>query len=300
MAVSSSDPNVFCHGQVTSYASTTLTIDVQSIGTSTSKSDWIISLSGNRGATGATGATGASGSLSTANAGGTVDAITATISGANTVDHQIVAVVSAGKSTISNPTFQLNSDTARTITTRGGETLAPGDVGPAGHVMILEYNNANSRWELLNPARTGSKYLHIRDEKTQGTHGGDAVSGKTFAARTLNTVVTNEITGASLASDTITLPAGTYRIEASAPAYGVDDHKIILYNVSDSALQLAGSSEHSGTGAQTRSFVRGKFTISSSKNFQIHHATETARGSGLGRQFSSGVEVYTTVEIWKD
>lgn len=85
-------------------------------------------------------------------AGGTVDAITATYVPAITLtDLTLVAFVSTGKNTVTNPTFAPNGLTAHTITKNGGLPLVAGDIGPAGYVGLLEYNLANTRWELLNP-----------------------------------------------------------------------------------------------------------------------------------------------------
>lgn len=90
--------------------------------------------------------------LPTIIAGGTVDAITATFSPAITLsNYQKCCVISSGANTSTAPTFAPNGLTARTITTRGGGLLVAGDIGAAGFVMMLEYNLANTRWELLNP-----------------------------------------------------------------------------------------------------------------------------------------------------
>ena len=75
--------------------------------------------------------------------------------------------------------------------------------------------------------------LHVRDEKAAAAHGGASTSGS-FLTRTLNTSVTNEITGASLASNQITLPSGTYYIFATVPIYAGDDSKFKLRNTTDS------------------------------------------------------------------
>lgn len=96
---------------------------------------------------------GSSGSgIPSAGAGGTVDAITATFSPAITlIDKQTVMVVSAGENTSTTPSFAPNGLTAHTITARGGSALAVGDIGPAGFVMLMQYNLGSTRWELLNP-----------------------------------------------------------------------------------------------------------------------------------------------------
>lgn len=61
MAVSAANPANWMCGPVSSYASTTLAIDSQVFGGSGTAADWVLSLSGPRGATGGTGATGAPG-----------------------------------------------------------------------------------------------------------------------------------------------------------------------------------------------------------------------------------------------
>lgn len=98
------------------------------------------------------------GAIPIAAAGGTVDAITATYSPfpATLQNKALVAFISTGKNTIPNPTFKPNGLTTRTIVARGGGVLVDGDIGAAGFVGILEYNLANTRWELLNPAGAGS------------------------------------------------------------------------------------------------------------------------------------------------
>ena len=89
-------------------------------------------------------------------AGGTVDVITATYAPVITlVDQLVVAVVSLGANTVTTPSFAPNSLTARTIVKRGGVALVANDLPAALGVYLLEYNLANTRWELLNPAVAG-------------------------------------------------------------------------------------------------------------------------------------------------
>lgn len=84
---------------------------------------------------------------------GTVDAITATFSPALTLtDLTTCCVTATGANLTTTPTFAPNSLTAHTITRLGGQALRPGDISGAGHVLLLQYNLANTRWELLNPA----------------------------------------------------------------------------------------------------------------------------------------------------
>lgn len=146
--------------------------------------------------------------------------------------------------------------------------------------------------------------LHVRDEKAANTVGGTATSGA-FDKRTLNTVVTNQIAGSSLASDQITLPSGTYYIAARAPAIFVNTHKLKLRNVTDSTDVIIGASAMSTAGLaqefSTDATLYGRFTIASQKVFELQHRVATTRASnGLGYQSNFGVvEVYAEALIWK-
>lgn len=99
------------------------------------------------------GNTGAAGTLPTAAAAGTAQAITADFTPDITLtDKQLCVVIASTANTATAPTFAPDGLTARTITKFGGQALVAGDIYGAGHALILEYNLANTRWELLNPA----------------------------------------------------------------------------------------------------------------------------------------------------
>lgn len=147
-AVSAANNANFMHGQVTSYSATTLVVNVTDIGGSGTLGDWNLSISGSQGSAGVSGP-----GVPVATATGSVNAITATYSPVLTLtDLTLCALVSIGANTSTTPTFSPDGLTARTITARGGSSLAPGDIGAAGAVVMLEYNLANTRWELLNPS----------------------------------------------------------------------------------------------------------------------------------------------------
>jgi len=146
-----------------------------------------------------------------------------------------------------------------------------------------------------------SQLLHVRDEKTSGTNGG--TPSTSFTKRDLNTVVTNEISGASVSSSVITLPTGTYYIHASSPARSVNEFKTKLRNTTDSTDTIIGTSGYCATATSTNalSFVIGRFTIASSKNFELQFRVENNAigASGLGVAGAMATEVYTDVQIWK-
>ncbi len=149
--------------------------------------------------------------------------------------------------------------------------------------------------------------LHVIDQKTANTSGGTPSAGAN--TRVLNTVLTNDITGASLASDQITLANGTYEIIGHAPCYRGDEHRAYLYNVSDSLIEVVGSNNYarnSGTVSegwqfQNKSTIRGRFTVTGGpKDYELRHEiTATGGGSqGLGVESNDGrVEKYSSVQI---
>ena len=147
-----------------------------------------------------------------------------------------------------------------------------------------------------------SQLLHVRDEKASGTPGGTFTTGA-WRTRTLNTIKTNEITGASLSSNQITLATGTYYINAMAPGFNLGRHQTALYNITDSSFEIIGSSEYgtASTNAVTRSFLNSRFTISAQKTFELQHrceTTDTTYGFGVDSVFSQ-VCVYAEVQIWR-
>jgi hypothetical protein len=104
--------------------------------------------------------------IRTAIASGTVDAITATFTPVVAVlkDPVVVFVDTTGTNTVTNPTFQADSTTAKTITKNGGQALVAGEI-PAGKA-IFQYDLSGDNWELLNPvARTGKiqQVINVED-----------------------------------------------------------------------------------------------------------------------------------------
>jgi hypothetical protein len=173
-------------------------------------------------------------------------------------------------------------------------TIVNADINASAAIASTKLSGVQGKFE--------SALLHVRDEKSANTQGGTATSGS-WETRTLNTSLTNEISGASLSSNQITLPSGTYYIHASAPAYAVNGHKAKLRNVTDSSDVIIGTTDwvDNDKGIITRSFIIGRFTIASQKTFEIQHQVGSSRtGSGYGNPSNLSVtEVYTDVQIWK-
>lgn len=148
----------------------------------------------------------------------------------------------------------------------------------------------------------GAQRFHVRDQKGNANPGGTFTSGA-WQTRTLQTTMTNQIAGASLSANQITLPAGTYDVDACAIAYLVNNHIIKLRNISDSSDTLIGMSGRSqvGSGVNASSRMIGRFTIAATKVFELQNQCDTTgTTNGFGNFNNFGVvEVYAEVVIWK-
>jgi hypothetical protein len=161
-------------------------------------------------------------------------------------------------------------------------------------------NAAEGALEFVTVLSTDN-YAYFRDEKASATQAGSSSAG--YNTRVLNTTVTNNITGASLSSNQVTLAAGTYYFRASAPCYKGNNHKLELFNDTDTSYDLIGRNARSASADDmvTHTELHGLLTLGASKTFELRHDIETARAtSGLGIAVSSGnVEVYAELEVWR-
>lgn len=137
----------------------------------------------------------------------------------------------------------------------------------------------------------------VQDQKASGTAGGGSSAGTN--TRVLNTTSVNTITGASLASNQITLPAGTFDIDAFAPCYLGDYHKLSLYNVTDTATSIIGNQLLATSVVENTAQLTGRITIAGAKVFELRHYIQTAKATnGLGNAATMGlVEVYASVRV---
>lgn len=149
-------------------------------------------------------------------------------------------------------------------------------------------------------AGTLANVFHVQDQKTSGTDAGSS-SAATTHIRTLNTTVINDISGASLASNQFTLPAGSYDVWAGAPGLDCGRERVQIYNVTDAAIELLGTSyfNFSSDNQQDTAQLNGRITIAAPKTFELRHFINLAKATiGLGIAINDGnVEIYGEVFI---
>lgn len=197
------------------------------------------------------------------------------------------------------------------------DRLASGDLG-----ALLGYNTGDgSASEIAigtNLSITGStlnalqvlQYLSVQEQFSSGTNASTNVAGSN--TRALNTVVANLMTGASLSSNLVTIPAGVYYLKGFAQAFqafgpGTGGSQLSVFNTTTSTRMLVGSSVSNavtGTpGAATATFtstVSGQITLGATSALRLDHFIANVVTNGLGAASSSGWgEVYSGLEIWR-
>lgn len=143
----------------------------------------------------------------------------------------------------------------------------------------------------------------LADQKTSGTQGGTFTSGA-WRTRDINTEIYDPDAIASIAANQITLLAGNYLCRIRCPAMNVNAHATRLFNVTDTALLVDGSTEYAAAGGlqQIDSWIIGTFAIGDSKLIEIQHQCQTTQatygfGTGAGLSFAVGHEVFTVAEF---
>ena len=111
----------------------------------------------------------------------------------------------------------------------------------------------------------------------------------------------------TLSSNQFTLQAGSYFINAMAPAQSVVNHQLRLRNITDSNTALFGfaayASQSSGNATDDNdyAFLKGRITISGATTYELQHRCNTTRnGAGFGQPSTFGEETYASVEIYKE
>jgi len=141
----------------------------------------------------------------------------------------------------------------------------------------------------------------FNEQQASSTSGGTFTSGS-YVKRTLNTTVVNNIVGCSIASSVITLPAGTFNVQAWAPAFSCNSHRTRLQNTTAAttiALGMNAFTSNVASYAETHSFLNCTFTLSVSSTIELQHRcqdTKTTNGLGVVCTFADS-EVYAQIQI---
>lgn len=134
-----------------------------------------------------------------------------------------------------------------------------------------------------------------REEQSSGTDGGGFTSGS-WQDRVLNTLENQTPSYVSLASNTLTVPAGKWLVFWVSPAHAVGSHQSRL--LVDGSTGYPGINSYMLSGASTQLNSMGFAILDESSSFTIklQGQCETTRATdGFGKAHSFGTEVYGTV-----
>jgi len=218
-----------------------------------------------------------------------INTITAETSPVGTADLLVVydASASAAKSmTINNALKSVNDLTTDSTPDKYSDYL-------------LSYDASANEAKKIKPIIYGDVF-HLADEKASGTAGGSSVA-TTWTKHDLASK-SNGITGASVASSVVSLPAGTYRATGYALAYQPTGFKIRLRNTTDGSTIAVGSNGYSSASNNDNvhsHIINHIFTLAGTKNIELqYYAGAAVATNGLGIATSSGeVEVYADLKF---
>ncbi len=187
------------------------------------------------------------------------------------------------------------------VLVRGASTW--GATGPGTQGQVLRSDGTDVAMGTL-------PILHVREEQANNTNTSCNFTNAAWSTLVLNTTKTNEINSASLSSNQITLPAGTYFIDALVPCYQTGGsgsiQKIRLRNTTNSTSLLVSQTwSTTGGGAAGVSMpcaLRGRFTLSGTGVLELQFWQNNGTGALIGGTRSasySEIEVYSEALIYR-
>ena len=196
-------------------------------------------------------------------------------------------------------TLQVGSLAALEIKKWKGGSLAALETGDiaAGQVSLVWCDG--TQFILLSPLFPASPdFIFVRDEKAAGTHGGTFTAGA-WQIRDLTAKVLDTTGVATLSSNKVGLPAGTWDYLFFLPANAVTYHRGRLYNVTDEAVVADSESLSAYAGVTsivTTTILQGRFTIAATKEIRVEHycgSTKATDGLGIAAGMTGFKEIYT-------
>jgi len=205
--------------------------------------------------------------------------------------------------TLTNKTINDSSNTVAAgilRTTGAGVVISTASPPVVGQVLTAA-SATGASWT----APGGPQIWIMTNQVSTGIQDTTALVGGSWVTRILNTLV-NSPTATGLtftsSSSSFTLAAGSYMIQASAPALNAIYHKTRIRAVIANTTTIAGTSAQAQGGTNNRSEVSGILTVASSTQYDFQHWTDPDSskpepGNAAG---APGVnEVYAIVQVTK-
>ncbi len=179
-----------------------------------------------------------------------------------------------------------------TLAGSGGNTVTLTDLmmGPDSQALLSQVSVLDDQIQALAqtpPALpetdTDVGEAQYAEVQPSGTGAGDSVAA--WTVRVLNTTTASSIAGASLAANQITLPAGTYDVNASVPCFSngvATGFKARLYDATGAAVLLDGTTSQSAVACEQRCFITGRFRLAVASAVQVEMIATAVQTSGWG------------------
>ncbi len=146
--------------------------------------------------------------------------------------------------------------------------------------------------------------LIVRDEKANNVNGQTITAG-IWNVRHLNSTVENTLSGSSLSGNQVTLPAGKRSWCIDVPAFGINNYKTQLWDVTNGVgldIGIQGNA-HSSLYATTISKIIGSETFAGPTVVEIRHTSVTTNAAGGGDGRKGGAadtlpNIFTIAQFW--
>jgi hypothetical protein len=171
-------------------------------------------------------------------------------------------------------------------------------VGANDFVLTADSAEASGmKWAEISGS---TERMVVTDRRAAGGDGGTATAGA-WTQREINTEEHNSIVGASLATDTVTLPAGTYSIRGFAVLYGNCRRAHNRLEFAASGTIISSSAYASSYGQVHTTVFNDVITLAAEDTFDLEYyvaTTVATYGVGIGADTAED-DIYSTIEITK-
>lgn len=168
---------------------------------------------------------------------------------------------------------------------------------------VLTADGANEcAFEVIPTQGFYDAYVCVRDKKVQNTAGG-TFTQDAWRTRDINDEQADPDNICVIATNQITLLAGSYRAHIAMTRNRVDQAQGRLYDITGSAVLLLGLSQEDtgGFDANFTDIISGRFTLSEESALEIqHYCSVTCETDGFGRPGNITDEIYLIAEFWRE
>lgn len=182
---------------------------------------------------------------------------------------------------------------------RGSSAWKRLGAGAAGQYIKSNGPSADLSYQTLF-----GQIVHVREEQNSGVGSATGNGFNTWVTRVLNAVKANDIMGASLSSNQVTLPAGTYDVDATM-TYGLHSGggpstlKFRLFDTTSNVVLAASGSLYfnivgPASAIQAPAPMKGRFTLAAPATIALQHYSSVG---DIASAMGQGVEVYSDLVL---